>query len=50
MEFNSYFNPAVLLLGTMVWIGLFGLYGSYLEKKELKDQSSGQDEQESHNK
>ena len=37
MEFDSTFNPAILLLGAMIWIGLFGLYGNYLEKKDQKD-------------
>mgnify|MGYP001405726177 FL=1 len=37
MEFDSTFNPAIIFLGAMIWIGLFGLYGNYLEKKDQKD-------------
>ncbi|MDD3597654.1 hypothetical protein [Sulfuricurvum sp.] len=47
MEFNSVFNPAVILLGSMIWIGLFGLYGLYLERKDQESDQSEQDDDES---
>ncbi|MDD2839170.1 hypothetical protein [Sulfuricurvum sp.] len=45
MEFTTILNPAVILLGSMVWIGLFGVYGNYLEKKD-KEQSSEPENQD----
>ncbi len=46
MEFNSVFNPAVILLGSMIWIGLFGLYGLYLERKDQENDQSEYDDDE----
>lgn len=46
MEFNSIFNPAVILLGSMIWIGLFGLYGLYLERKDQENDQSEYDDDE----
>lgn len=46
MEFNSTFNPATIFLGAMIWIGLFGLYGNYLEKKDReKDQEKDREDE-----
>lgn len=34
--FTKQINPMTLLLGTMVWIGVFAVVGNYLNKKDLK--------------
>lgn len=39
MEFNTYFNPAILVLGVMVWIGIFGVIGIYLDRSNPKADS-----------
>lgn len=34
MELDSVINLATIFLGAMVWLGVFGIYGDYLEKRD----------------